>query len=60
MTADSAARARRSKPRIPLRYWALWWFVLLLADLVFYVLLTPIWIGLRTLAWVAEFRARRR
>jgi hypothetical protein len=48
------------KPKIPLRYWALWGVVLLVADVVFYVLLTPIWIGLRTLAWVAEFRARRR
>jgi hypothetical protein len=27
---------------------------------VFYVALTPIWIGLRALAWLAEFRARRR
>ena len=35
--------------------------VLLLAgDLVFYVLLTPIWIGLRAAAWVAEIRARAR
>ena len=50
----------RRKPKIPLRYWALWWVVLFAADVVFYVLLTPIWIGLRTLAWVAEFRARRR
>jgi hypothetical protein len=31
-----------------------------LADFVFYVLLTPIWIGLRAVAWLAEFRARRR
>jgi hypothetical protein len=30
------------------------------ADLLFYVLLTPIWIGLRAVAWLAEFRARRR
>jgi hypothetical protein len=51
---------RRKKPPVPLRYWVLWWIVLLAADLVFYVLLTPIWIGLRTLAWIAEFRARRR
>ncbi len=51
---------RRGKPRIPLRYWALWWVVLLVADVVFDLLLTPIWIGLRTLAWIAEFRARRR
>ncbi len=28
----------------------------MVGDFVFYVLLTPIWIGLRTLAWVAEFR----
>jgi hypothetical protein len=34
--------------------------VLFVADVVFYVLLTPLWIGLRTLAWIAEFRARRR
>ncbi len=49
----------RAKPRIPLWRWALWWVVLVVADVVFYVLMTPVWIGLRTLAWVAEFRARR-
>jgi hypothetical protein len=32
----------------------------MVADVVFYVLITPLWIGLRTLAWIAEFRARRR
>jgi len=48
------------KPAVPLRYWALWWVALFLADILFYVLLTPLWIGLRTLAWIAEFRARRR
>jgi len=51
---------RRPKPPVPLRYWALWWAILVVADVVFYVLLTPIWIGLRAAAWVAEFRARRR
>jgi hypothetical protein len=51
---------QRRKPRVPLRYWALWSAVLLVADVIFYVLLTPLWIGLRMLAWVAEFRARRR
>ena len=49
-----------AKPPVPLRYWALWLVVLLLADILFYVLLTPLWIGLRALAWIAEFRARRR
>jgi hypothetical protein len=50
----------RSKPPVPLRYWVAWWIVLAAADVVFYVLLTPIWIGLRAAAWAAEFRARRR
>ena len=49
-----------SKPRVPLRYWALWWAILVVADVVFYVLLTPVWMGLRAAAWLAEFRARRR
>ncbi|MBX5474664.1 MAG: hypothetical protein IRZ20_06575 [Thermoleophilia bacterium] len=44
---------------MPIRYWVLWWLLLVLADLVFYVLLTPIWIGLRAIAWLAEYRARR-
>jgi hypothetical protein len=48
------------KPRIPLRYWVLWGAILVVADIVFYVLLTPIWIGLRVIAWLAEFHARRR
>jgi hypothetical protein len=48
-----------AKPRIPLWRWALWWVVLIVADVVFYVLITPLWIGLRTLAWIAEFKARR-
>jgi len=41
-------------------WWPIWWAVLLFADLLFYVLITPVWIGLRWLAWIAEFRARRR
>jgi hypothetical protein len=49
----------RAKPRIPLWRWTVWWVVLIVADVVFYVLITPLWIGLRTLAWIAEFRARR-
>ena len=35
-----------------------WGLLLLAADVVFYVLLTPIWLGLRAAAWVAELRAR--
>ena len=51
---------RERKPPVPLWRWASWWAILVVADFVFYVLLTPIWIGLRALAWMAEFRARRR
>ena len=50
----------REKPPVPLRYWLLWWFLLAVGDLLFYVILTPIWLGLRALAWLAEFRSRRR
>jgi hypothetical protein len=37
-----------------------WWVTLVAADIVFYVLLTPLWMGLRAAAWIAELRARRR
>lgn len=41
----------------PARY-VLWWSLLFLSVLVFYVLLTPLWLGLRVAAWVAELRSR--
>jgi hypothetical protein len=44
----------------PLRYWAIWWALLVLADVVFYVILTPLWLGWRAAAWVAELRSRAR
>ncbi|MGZ4403302.1 MAG: hypothetical protein ACXVRI_10715, partial [Gaiellaceae bacterium] len=50
----------KPKPPVPLWRWALWSCFLVVALVVFYVLLTPIWLGLRGLAWLAEFRARRR
>ena len=53
------ARAARAK-RIPIWRWILWHVALVAGMLVFYVGLTPIWIGLRGAAWVAEFRSRRR
>jgi hypothetical protein len=49
-----------TKVHVPLWRWTLWWLILGAALVVFYVLLTPIWIGLRALAWLADFRARRR
>ncbi len=56
----SHGRSLGDKGWAPLRYWALWWGILGVAVVVFYVILTPVWIGLRTAAWVAEFQARRR
>jgi hypothetical protein len=50
----------KPKPPVPWWRWTIWWIVLGLALVIFYVVLTPIWIGLRGLAWLAEFRARRR
>jgi hypothetical protein len=50
----------KPKPPVPLWRWGTWWVTLLVADVVFYVLLTPVWIGLRAAAWLADFRARRR
>jgi hypothetical protein len=51
---------RTRKGTVPLRYWLLWWTLLAIADFIFYVLLTPIWMGLRAIAWLAEYRQRRR
>jgi hypothetical protein len=39
--------------------WAAWSGTLALAVVVFYVLLTPVWLGLRALAWLADKRARQ-
>jgi hypothetical protein len=54
------ARPRRDKPKVAWWRWPAWGITLVAADIVFYVLLTPLWLGLRGLAWIAEFRARRR
>ena len=50
----------KPKPPVPLWRWTIWWIALALGMVLFYVLLTPLWLGLRWAAWIAEFRARRR
>jgi hypothetical protein len=50
----------KPKPPVPIWRWALWWITLVAADVAFYVVLTPVWMGLRAAAWLADFRARRR
>ena len=56
---NESAAAARARP-VPLWRWALWWALLGIAGLLFYFLFAPFWLGLRGLAWIAEFRARRR
>ncbi len=53
----SAAEAR-ARP-IPLWRWALWWLLLGAGIFAFYVVLTPVWLGQRGLAWLVELRLRR-
>jgi hypothetical protein len=58
--APAPARAAPApKPPVPLWRWASWWAILAAALVVFYVLLVPVWMGLRAAVWVAELRARR-
>lgn len=54
-----AARDARERP-ISVWRWTLWYASLAGGMFIFYVVLTPLWLGLRAAAWLAEFRARRR
>ena len=44
------------KRRIPFYYWPFWMVLLALGLFVFYVLLTPVWMGIRFVSWLAERR----
>ena len=57
--AAATAEAARRRP-VPLWRWILWSACLAPALVLFYVVLTPLWIGLRLAAWAAELRARAR
>jgi hypothetical protein len=56
--ARGIRRDMREKGWVPIRFWVIWWTSLGVAMLVFYVVLTPIWLGLRAAAWLAELRSR--
>ena len=45
------------KPSIPWYYWPFWFVVLAAGLFVFYVLLTPVWMGIRLVYWFAERRS---
>ena len=44
-------------------WWPCWMFLLVVGIVIFYVLFTPVWIGIRLAAWVSEraprWRSRR-
>ncbi|HEX2044905.1 MAG TPA: hypothetical protein VHF23_04675 [Gaiellaceae bacterium] len=45
------------KRKIPLYYWPFWMLTLAAGLFVFYVLLTPVWMGIRLVSWLAERRS---
>ena len=45
-----------AKPKVPFYYWPVWMILLALGLFVFYVLFTPVWMGIRLLSWLAERR----
>jgi hypothetical protein len=44
------------KRPVPFYWWPFWMLLLALGLFVFYVLLTPVWMGIRLVAWLAERR----
>jgi hypothetical protein len=47
------------KRPVPFYYWPFWMVLLALGLFVFYVLLTPVWMGIRLVSWLAERYAPR-
>lgn len=58
LLAHGIRRDMTEKGWAPIRYWVIWWGALGVAIVLFYVVLTPVWLGLRAAAWVAEIRSR--
>lgn len=56
----SASAPTLAKPPIPLYWWPLWMLLLLIGIIFFYGILTPVWIGIRAVAWLSERSPRRR
>jgi hypothetical protein len=44
----------KEKRPVPFYYWPFWMLLLALGIFVFYVLLTPVWMGIRFVSWIAE------
>jgi hypothetical protein len=46
------------KPKVAWYYWPVWFATLAAGLFVFYVLFTPVWMGIRLVSWLAERRSR--
>ncbi len=46
----------KKQPEVPWYRWPFLFFLLGLGLLVFYVILTPVWMGIRLISWLAERR----
>ena len=46
----------RPKPPIAWYWWPVWMLLLAAGLFVFYVLLTPVWVGIRLIEWFAHRR----
>jgi hypothetical protein len=57
--ARGIRRDLTEKGWVPMRYWVIWLSSLVVAIGAFYVLLTPIWMGLRAAAWLSDRHRRR-
>ena len=49
----------KARKPVPVYWWALWLALLALGLFVFYVLFTPVWMGIRLVAWLTEGRRFR-
>jgi hypothetical protein len=43
---------------VPLWRWGVWWLTLGVGVILFYVVLTPVWLGLRLAGRLADLRMR--
>jgi hypothetical protein len=56
--ATGIRRDLAEKGSVPLRYWTIWSISTAIALVLFYVVLTPLWLGLRVAAWLSDRRRR--
>jgi hypothetical protein len=46
----------KKQPEVPWYRWPLWFLLLGAGLFVFYVVFTPVWMGIRLISWLAERR----